>query len=358
MKNLLAYLYGGSQLESEAEETSAAVERIMEEAEKAEPLKVKRAPLITALKAIGIENLDKQLEYDPEGFSLLCPEESDYAHYTKLLMEPDAMEKLAKLGWVVTRCGDVAMSAEPAEFRIRFLEISGSDNGEDHDSWPAPNNALMTKIIKKGREFATTPMDRDSENELNPVKNPDTAPDKKHAGMGDAADGKDPEGKPKGSTKSEGLRMAESVLADVNEAEKCPHCEGQGYVDDEGNPHSEDTKDERCQVCPRCKGRKVMHSAHAARYRHGVEAKVSKTLGKPWKFEGGHKAGCACGFCRNKGRFGKKKDEPKKEPDSEPKSNGMETGMKMDADPPRYDDMYRIMDGNRPRNHKSPRSSK
>ena len=104
MKNLLAYLYGGSQLESEAEETSAAVERIMEEAEKAEPLKVKRAPLITALKAIGIENLDKQLEYDPEGFSLLCPEESDYAHYTKLLMEPDAMEKLAKLGWVVTRC--------------------------------------------------------------------------------------------------------------------------------------------------------------------------------------------------------------------------------------------------------------
>ena len=152
--------------------------------------------------------------------------------------------------------------------------------------------------------------------------------------------------------------MAESVLADVNEAEKCPHCEGQGYVDDEGNPHSEDTKDERCQVCPRCKGRKVMHSAHAARYRHGVEAKVSKTLGKPWKFEGGHKAGCACGFCRNKGRFGKKKDEPKKEPDSEPKSNGMETGMKMDADPPRYDDMYRIMDGNRPRNHKSPRSSK
>lgn len=25
--------------------------------------------------------------------------------------------------------------------------------------------------------------------------------------------------------------------------------------------------------------------------------------------EGGHKAGCQCGFCKNKGSFGKKKDD-------------------------------------------------
>jgi len=241
MKNLLAYLYGSSQRESEAEEVKAAVERIMEAAEATEPLKVKRSPLVAALKAIGLSDVEKEIEYDPEGFSLVCPEESEYRRYVRVLMEPDAMEKLAKLGWVVTRCGDVAMNSEPAEFRIRFLEILGSDNGEDHDTWPAPNNALMTKIIKQGREFATTPMDRDSENEINPIKNPDTAPNKKHAGMANAADGKDPEGKPKGSTKSEAQRMADSLLSGVN--------------------------------------------------------------------EGGHKPGCQCGFCKNKGKFGKKDKE-------------------------------------------------
>jgi len=34
--------------------------------------------------------------------------------------------------------------------------------------------------------------------------------------------------------------------------------------------------------------------------------------------EGGHKAGCTCGFCKNKGSFGKKKKEDNKEPE-EPK---------------------------------------
>jgi len=269
MKNLLAYLYGSSQRESEAEEVAAAVERIMEAAEATEPLKVKRSPLIAALKAIGLDDVDKEVEYDPEGFSLVCPEESEYRRYVHLLMEPDAMEKLAKLGWVVTRCGDVAMSAEPAEFRIRFLEIYGTDNGEDHKTWPAPNNALMTKIIKQGREFATTPMDRDSENEINPVKNPDTAPDKKHAGMGDDADGKDPEGKPKGSTKSEAQRMADSLLSGVNE-----------------------------------KRDKAAHLTSSAR--RFAARQESRSLR-----ESGHKPGCTCGFCRNKGRFGKKDKEEK-----------------------------------------------
>ena len=37
--------------------------------------------------------------------------------------------------------------------------------------------------------------------------------------------------------------------------------------------------------------------------------------------EGGHKAGCTCGFCKNKGSFGKKKKESEKEGDEpeEPK---------------------------------------
>lgn len=38
---------------------------------------------------------------------------------------------------------------------------------------------------------------------------------------------------------------------------------------------------------------------------------MAKTL-----IEGGHKAGCQCGFCKNKGKFGKKKeDEGGEKPD-------------------------------------------
>lgn len=37
--------------------------------------------------------------------------------------------------------------------------------------------------------------------------------------------------------------------------------------------------------------------------------------------EGRHKPGCTCGFCKNMGRFGKKKDDaPKDEPKDEPKT--------------------------------------
>jgi len=39
--------------------------------------------------------------------------------------------------------------------------------------------------------------------------------------------------------------------------------------------------------------------------------------------EGGHKAGCACGFCKNKGSFGKKKEEKSEEGDDDDKDDDM-----------------------------------
>jgi len=317
MKDLLAYLFGSSQVENEVEETKSAIERIMEEAEEQEPLKVERKPLQTALKALDISG---ELEYDPEGFSLVCGEEADYRRYTEILLSPDAMEKLAKLGWVVTRCGDVAMSNEPAEFRIRFIEVTtaGEDNS-DKASWPAPNPKLVKGLIKKGREFMDEPGPHDEES---PVEYDDKTSDDNQKGVGKAQDGKDPEGKPKGSAKSEALELAEEIL--VNEEERCPHCEGQGYVDDEGNPKNEDMAagDPNVHKCPRCQGRKVMPKSHATRYKGGVERKVSQNLGKPWKFEARHKAGCQCGFCKNMGSLGKKKKDEPKTDDSEQEPEG------------------------------------
>lgn len=39
--------------------------------------------------------------------------------------------------------------------------------------------------------------------------------------------------------------------------------------------------------------------------------------------EGGHKAGCQCGFCKNKGSLGKKKDDKSK--DEQPKTESRPT---------------------------------
>lgn len=293
---MLAYLFGDSQLESEAEETKEAIERIMEEAETQEPLKTKRTPLVAALKAIGLDDVDDQIEYDPEGFAIKCEEESQYRLYVRLLMEPDSMEKLAELGWVVTRCGDVAMNNEPPEFRIRFLEIHFVNNDEqspDQGSWPPGDSDGLNDILKKGREFMSTPMDRDHD-DLNPVEHPDQSK-KKNAGVGDAKDGAKPEGKPKtGKSKTESL--LESPEGSVD---------GSDYGDDDQAPEVDPDED-------RTKRKKVQ-----------AEDLVNELLDVN---EAGHKAGCQCGFCKNKGSLGKKKKDDSGDDSSEESSDDMAEG--------------------------------
>ena len=242
MKDLLAYLYGDSQIESEVEDLKEAIDRIMEEAEKEEPLKPKRTPLVNALKSLGLDDVGSEIEYDPEGFSLVCGEEDEYRRYTTILLEPDSMEKLAKLGWVVTRCGDVAMTGEPPEFRIRFLEITTIDP-EDKENWPAGNYDVVKNAVKKGREFMDEPGPHDDDG---PMEYDDKTSDDNQKGMGDAKDGADPKGTPKGGSKKESQELVEQLLSGVN--------------------------------------------------------------------EGGHKAGCQCGFCKNMGKgFKKKADGDAKE---------------------------------------------
>lgn len=224
MKDLLAYLFGGSQVENEVEETKSAIEQIMEEAEGQEPLKIERKPLQTALASLDITG---DIDYDPEGFSLTCDDEADYRRYTEILLSPDAMEKLAKLGWVVTRCGDVAMANEPAEFRIRFLEITTAGEDGEGDSWPAPNPKLVTKVVKAGRKFMSEPGPHDDDG---PIEHDDKTSDDNQKGVGKAQDGEDPEGKPKGSTKSEGLSLAGQLIGEGRHKDgcQCGFCKNMG----------------------------------------------------------------------------------------------------------------------------------
>lgn len=278
MKKLLEYLFDESQTEIQIDDSCSVIEEIMEAAEQQEPIKAERTPLVKALKALKLEVPDTALEYDnAEGFILHCDNEADYRKATSALSEPEAMEELAKLGWVALRCGDTAMSNEAPDMRIRFLEITTCD-ADDKENWPAPNQNLIKKAIEKGREFVNEPFDRDEEN---PVEDTD-APNKQNAGVSKAQPGKDPEGKPKtGKSKTESEHLVTRML--------------DGHVQ-----------------------------------------------------EGGHKPGCGCGFCKNKGKgFGKKKSEEDGEssaptPDTKKKDDGgggVEHTFEA-AEPARYDDVH------------------
>jgi hypothetical protein len=209
-EHILEFLFGESQVETEMDETREALEAIFEAAEDAPPMKIEKTPLASALKTLGVKE-GNGLELDPEGFSLCFDEQPDYLEACRLLSAPEGMERLAEMGWVATHMGDVAMTGEPeGEYRIRFISIY-TPEPEDKTDWPAPNPKLVADIIKKGREFATTPFERDPNN---PVKDTE-AGDKKKAGVGKEKDGADPEGKPKGSAKAEA--MVDYVLNSVNE---------------------------------------------------------------------------------------------------------------------------------------------
>jgi hypothetical protein len=228
-KNLLEFLFGPEAL-PKSEDLGEQIVRLFEEADAVETEEVvaNKKPLATALKSIGIS---AEVEACPGWCLIKCDDEACYREYMEKLRTADAMTKLAEQGWVMAQCGDTGMSNEAPDFKIGFIEIKTAETGEDDK----PDETIK-ELNKQGREDASTEQDRDDK--LNPVENPDSEMGGKKEGVGKAADGKDPEGKPKGSTKSESLS------------------------------------------------------------------------------EGGHKAGCQCGFCKNKGSFGKKK-EGEKEGDKE-----------------------------------------
>ncbi|MGV0949091.1 MAG: hypothetical protein ACOYB3_00155 [Azonexus sp.] len=182
------------------DEIAGIVESIADiDADGAEDLKVDKQPLTKALSSLGIEA--KGVENDPRGLSLVFSSPEEYRAAHAILNEPDSLHKLAELGWVYSTQGDVAMANEQPELRIRFLEIDEIEPQDAKASYSASDKTRLNKvkdIIKKGREFATTAPDFDRE--TNPVDHGDPKKGKRDKGVGDAKDGSDPEGKPKGST--------------------------------------------------------------------------------------------------------------------------------------------------------------
>jgi hypothetical protein len=222
-KDLLSFLFLES-AEADAAELNIEenLEQLFEAAAEAEEgeLQPKKTPLAKALSQFGISDAD--LVLDPEGFSLTTDNRQRYEDALTVLGTPEAMHKLAEMGWVVTKPGDPAMGNEPAQYRIRFLEITTVDANDREPKGGTYDTANREEVIKKAQEFATTPMDRDDE--LSPVeaekakaddeepdrnnvpfgygvksggydrknKKPDGLAKDKHKGVGEPKDGEDP----------------------------------------------------------------------------------------------------------------------------------------------------------------------
>lgn len=186
-KNLLSFLFLES-AESDSVETNLAenLEQLFEAAadEVEGELKAKKTPLAKALSEFGIS--DSDLQMDPEGFCLCTDNRERYSDILTVLGTAEAMHKLAEMGWVVTKPGDAAMTSEPAEYRVRFLEITTVDTG-DKDK---PDQKVKA-INQQAREFATEPLDRSDE--LNPVETDDGEMGQRQAGVGKPKQGETPE---------------------------------------------------------------------------------------------------------------------------------------------------------------------
>ncbi len=196
-KDLLSFLFLES-AQADADETRIAenLEQLFEAAAEEEgELQSKKTPLAKALSSFGISDAD--LVLDPEGFSISTDNHERYSDAVTVLSSPEAMHKLAEMGWVITKPGDPAMTNEPPQYRIRFLEITTVDQNDREPKGGTYDTANREQVIKKAQDFATTPMDRDDD-DLNPVDGDTGKPDKldkgtKRKGVGDPKDGKEAE---------------------------------------------------------------------------------------------------------------------------------------------------------------------
>jgi hypothetical protein len=189
--NLLTFLFGDTVARESSKTLGEEVLRLFEEAadEETEEMVACKEPLATALKSLDI---DGEVIVGPHCACLHCKDGDEYRKYTGILFDPEKMHVLASKGWVAARTGDEAMTFEPASYRISFIELATSDLSTT-DKVPDAE-----KIRKDAQKFASTEVDHDDDN---PVEFDDKSSSNGQKGVGKAADGKDPEGKPKGSTK-------------------------------------------------------------------------------------------------------------------------------------------------------------
>lgn len=191
--NLLNFLYGTDVVRQSSQKLSEQVLQLFEDASdlETEHLKIDKKPLSAALKSIGIS---MDVDEGPQWAEIRYDNIAEYKKHIALIFTADSMHALALKGWVPVKCGEQSMTFEPSESKIGFISIDTAETGE---SDKAPD---LEKVQKDAQKDDTTEMDR--EDGLSPIETDDKSSDDNQKGVGVAKDGAKPEGKPKGSTKT------------------------------------------------------------------------------------------------------------------------------------------------------------
>lgn len=161
-RELIEFLFGDSQQASEREMLTRDFAHIFEEMERQEELEPKKTPLKSVLSKVGIK---AELNDD---FTVSVDEPAEYRKIKAKLSDPETMEELAELGWVVSDCGDVAMTGEECDFRFRFTEIT---QDEPENAEKRTGRKDLEAIVKAAKEFSYSP----KEEQPDPKKGSKTA---------------------------------------------------------------------------------------------------------------------------------------------------------------------------------------
>jgi hypothetical protein len=151
--DLIKFLFQDSQEETQ-------LEAILEECAGVERLEVKKQPLASALKSLGVRN---DVELDSDGYVLLYGDYDEFAADMTALTSPDGINALAELGWIVANSGDISGpgTMELPEFKIKFFEVNcpePSDGKGDEDM-----EKVQKHLITKGLEGASNELMGESE---------------------------------------------------------------------------------------------------------------------------------------------------------------------------------------------------
>jgi len=141
MKPLLKFLFEDSQETAQLEEGFAGM---FEDLASLERLEVKKQPLESALKSLGVDT--SNLELSPSGYEVVFDSEDDFNKTMTTLVGVEAVNKLAELGWVVANSGDISGPGTMAlpKYKIKFLEVYLP---EPSDAVPGANDsAALDKL--------------------------------------------------------------------------------------------------------------------------------------------------------------------------------------------------------------------
>ena len=196
MKNtvdILRFLFQDSQEQSELESY------LQEVADAEKPgdveLKTLKSPLAAALKKVGVDMAEFELEEAPEqgGFCLSTGNADVFKKAIEQVRGPDGMHGLAELGWLATAGGDQEGTDAEGRFEIYLVNITGDEEASDTEEL-----SDVSKLAKDSYEFVHDPL---PDREDIKVSSPEIATDANQKGKEKAIDGEQPKGTPKGMKK-------------------------------------------------------------------------------------------------------------------------------------------------------------